>query len=49
MFRRAKIPAYNQKSLPNVPTPTSQAALVAAFDDFRELGAAYLRHIYGNR
>lgn len=39
-------PAYNEKSLPNVTTPTTQAALVGAFDDFRELGTAYLRHYF---
>ena len=39
-------PSYNEKSLPNVSTPTTQSALIAAFDDFRELGAAYLTHFY---
>jgi hypothetical protein len=39
-------PAYNDKSLSNVGKPTAPA-LVAAFDDFRELGAAYLRYFYG--
>jgi hypothetical protein len=39
-------PAYNDKSLSNAGKPTAPA-LVAAFDDFRELGAAYLRYCYG--
>jgi hypothetical protein len=37
-----KYPEYARKSLPNVKTPTTDAALIAAFDDFRELAAAYL-------
>ncbi len=41
-----KYPEYNQKSLPNVSMPTSQAALIGAFDDFRELGSQYLRHYF---
>jgi hypothetical protein len=41
-------PAYNEKSLPNVSTPMTQPALIAAFDDFRELGVAYLRNFYRN-
>ena len=39
-------PEYNEKSLANAGTPTAPA-LVAAFDDFRELGAAYLCYCYG--
>lgn len=39
-------PAYNEKSLPNVGKPNTPA-LVAALDDFRELGAAYLWYCYG--
>jgi hypothetical protein len=41
-----KYPEYNQKSLPNVSTPTTQAALSGAFDDFRELGTQYLHHYF---
>ena len=41
-----KYPEYNQKSLPNISTPTSQAAVIGAFDDFRELGSQYLRHYF---
>jgi hypothetical protein len=39
-------PEYNQKSLPNVSTATSQEALIRAFDDFRELGSQYVRHYF---
>lgn len=41
-------PEYNQKSLANESTPTSQAAFSAALDDFRELGAQYLRYYFGS-
>jgi hypothetical protein len=41
-----RYPEYNQMSLPNVSAPTTQAALVAAFDDFRELGEQYMRHYF---
>jgi len=41
-----RYPEYNEKSLPNVSTTTSQAALIGAFDDFRELGAQYVRRYF---
>jgi len=42
-------PEYNQKSLPIRKTPTTDAALIASFDDFRELAAAYLKAFYTAR
>jgi hypothetical protein len=41
-------PEYNEKSLANESTPTSQAALIGALDDFRELGAQYLRYCFAD-
>jgi hypothetical protein len=41
-----KYPEYAQKSLPNQTTPTTQAALIAALDDFRELAGAYLQDFF---
>ncbi|HEY3396945.1 MAG TPA: glycosyl hydrolase family 28-related protein [Armatimonadota bacterium] len=41
-----KYPEYAEKSLPNITTPTTQAALIAAFDDFRELAGAYLQDFF---
>ncbi len=41
-----KYPEYNEKTVPNQPNPLTDAALAdmaAAFDHFRELGAAYLK------
>ena len=35
-------------SLANESTPTSQAAIIGALDDFRELGAQYLRHYFAD-
>ncbi len=43
-----KYPEYNEKSLPNEHKPTTQAALTAAFDDFRELGSQYLRYYFAD-
>ncbi len=39
-------PEYAEKSLPNETTPTTEPALIAAFDDFRELAAAYLADFF---
>ncbi len=41
-----KYPEYDQKSLANRKAPTTDDALTAAFDDFRELAAAYLQEFY---
>ncbi len=41
-----KYPEYAEKSLPNILTPTTMPALVAAFDDFRELAAAYMNDFF---
>ena len=43
-----KYPEYNEKSLPNESTPTTQAAIIGAFDDFRELGSHYLRYYFSD-
>lgn len=41
-----KYPEYATKSLPNASTPTTNTALAAAFDDFRELAAAYMQAFF---
>lgn len=41
-----KYPEYAEESLPNITTPTTEAALIGAFDDFRELAGAYLKGFY---
>ena len=43
-----RYPEYDEKSLPNESTPTSHAAIIGAFDDFRELGTQYLRYYFGD-
>ena len=41
-----KYPEYAEKSLPNIMEPTTMPALVASFDDFRELAGAYLKEFF---
>jgi hypothetical protein len=41
-----KYPEYNEKSLPNSGIEQNMPSIIAAFDDFRELAAAYLKGYY---